>query len=381
MNTKTNLRLATVDGWRAVSVLGVIWWHAWMHTGNAGLFLALGSFSLNLQRLLVPLGNGVHFFFVISGFCIQLSLARHTNPLTSSSYAWFIFNRWKRLSPAFYATCAVTAVALLITGAQVRWTDLLAHATWTYALWPGVDQLAASFWSLNVEWEFYLLAPLFMLVRQNLLRWILIGLLTLASLAATYALNMKYDGVIPQNSVRHIYLHFPAFVFGMLVAEVWMSRACWINRMHKWIPLAAGAMIAFIGRGLFATEVFNSIGKAGVLAKTIGPVIMVAGFSLMLASTLGTRSSAAGAILESRPLQIIGKLSYGIYLWHWWPCEWLGHFFRDVIGTTPLAHYITVFATITVSLPLAWLTYIVCERPYFGVDLGIKKTLPAQQSA
>ena len=81
----TSPRLASIDGWRAIAVLGVFWWHTWIHTGNPSLILSIGSHGLNLQRLPVLLGNGVHLFFVISGFCIHQSITRGLPALTSAT--------------------------------------------------------------------------------------------------------------------------------------------------------------------------------------------------------------------------------------------------------------------------------------------------------
>lgn len=357
-------RLGSIDGWRAVAVLGVFWWHAWIHTGNPAAVVPAGGASLNLQRLLVLLGNGVDFFFVLSGFCIYLSLGRGLTVLTASSYVRFVFNRWRRLSPAFYAVCLATAGALVMAGRDVSVNNLVAHAFWLYGVWPGAEQLAPPFWSLQVEWEFYLCAPLLLLIARPRIRWVLLGILMLASLTLSYAMHNTADGVIPQSETDHLPLHLPGFVFGMILAEGWRGQARWLARLSGPIPLLLGLALAYLGRGLVSTEAFVWLGSWGVLAKTLASPVMTLGFALMAASTLG-EVRWISPILLSAPMQTVGRLSYGLYLWHWWPCLWIGHALRARLGDTVAAHYLTFAGTVAVCLPLAWLTYVTCERAYF----------------
>ena len=356
-------RLASIDGWRALAVLGVLWWHAWIHVGNPPLALSIAGVSINLQRLLVPLGNGVEFFFVLSGFCIQLSLTRGFPELNLCSYGRFVWHRWRRLTPAFYFVCAVTAAALLFAGVAIAPSNYVAHAFWLYGVWPGAWAFSPPFWSLQVEWEFYLLVPLLLLIRRPALRWKILVALLLASLVWRYYAHLTVDGIA--SGFEHLPMNFHGFAFGLILAHGWSGGARWVQRLYGPLPLIAGTTLAFVGRGLGSTEVFALAGPFGPLAKTLCAPLMTLGFALMIASTLGGGIRGFNRLLSSRPLQTIGRLSYGIYLWHWWPCVWIGNAFFNRHGPSAGIHYLTLAATLAISLPLAWITWTWFERPYF----------------
>lgn len=358
-------RLPIVDGWRAVAVLGVFWWHAWIHTQNPPVNLALGARVFNLQRWFVLLGNGVDFFFVLSGFCICLTLRKSAGEkFNAASYWRFIVHRWQRLSPAFYVVCLVTAGVLVAVGHPVSLRDLVAHLTWLFGVLPGVTRIASPFWSLQVEWEFYLLAPFVLLLPRLRERLAVMVVLVIASLAWRYHLHDNADGV-SISGLWHVSMYAAAFVWGVVVAEYWILQDAGFQRLRGWPVFLIGFLIAFVGRGAMSTESFQSLGgAAGVLAKTISHPLMTLGFAIMLAATLNG-VSGVGTFLSSEVMQWFGKHSYSMYLWHWWPCLWIGHALYARWGLSVGAHYATFAATTAISSLLSWLTYKYCEEPYF----------------
>jgi peptidoglycan/LPS O-acetylase OafA/YrhL len=356
-------RLAVVDGWRAISMFGVCWWHAWIHTKNPSLYLNVG-FSTNLERWLVPFGNGVDFFFVLSGFCICLALHKTAAATRKpSGYARFIFDRWRRLSPAFYVVCLVTAATLAAIAEPITWKDLAAHLTWLFGVWPGVALLATSFWSLQIECQFYLLAPFLLHGTTRRLRIGIILVLIAVSLAWNYHLHSTPDG-IPRSSLSNLPLFFSAFGWGMVVAELWLNPPPAFLRWNGGLVFVASCIIAFFGRGAMSTEAFQGLGVAGTLAKTLGYPTMTFGFAAMLASTLNG-VGVVNTFLSSALMQWFGRHSYSMYLWHWWPCLWIGHAFYAHLGRSLGAHYLTFVATVAVCMPLSWLTFRYCEARYF----------------
>ena len=358
-------RLEAVDGWRAVAVLGVLWWHSWIHTGNPSLSVPVGSRSVNLERCLVLLGNGVHLFFVLSGFCICLSLAKGGAGESSiAGMARFVAHRWRRLSPAFYVVSLATAAALAVAGElPFSLGRLAAHAVWLGGVWPGTGWFSPAFWSLQVEWEFYLVAPLLVLpmVRRGS-GWLALAALGL-SLGYAYYAHSSPDGTAWRQD-EHLPVHFAAFFWGAVAAEGWLHRRSWFFALRGRRFLALGFVAAFAGRGLGSTDVFLALGRWGTLGKVVGEPLMALGFAIMIVVSLNAGRARAG-VLGSRALQWIGKRSYSLYLWHWWPCVWIGHALRAHWGATVEAHYATLVLATAVCVPLAWVTYRYCEQPYF----------------
>ena len=63
-------RLVWLDVLRTFCVLGVLWIHTWSKYGNPAVMVG----GVDINRPLAILGNGVDFFFVLSGFCMLMSL-------------------------------------------------------------------------------------------------------------------------------------------------------------------------------------------------------------------------------------------------------------------------------------------------------------------
>ncbi len=356
-------RIAVLDGWRGCAVLGVLWWHAWIDTGNPALQLG----QLNLQRLLAPLGNGVDLFFILSGLCITLALGRETrnggeaHRFTPAAWLRFIGRRWVRLSPAFIAVSLVTYLTLRFAGEAVAPIQLVSHATWLFGVWPGAWALASTFWSLQVEWEFYLLAPL--LLWWPSARWrapAVLGFL-LAGLVYRALLPLDGEGVALATNV-HLPPHAPGFALGMLLGLALLGPGLpgWTRR--GWVVLSLGLGLVYAGRGASSTEAYHLLGAFGPTAKALGLPIMSLGFTILIVGSLAG-AGPLHAFANQAWLRRVGSLSYALYLWHWWPSLWIGHALRAHLGASLAAHYLTLAGVLAVCLPLAWPTLRWVETP------------------
>ena len=369
-------RLAPVDGLRAVAVLGVIWWHTWIHTGNPSFSLG----GINLERLLVPLGSGFQLFFVISGFCLYLSYQRLRAFSLWGAYGRFVKRRWWRLSPAFYCVCLVTAAVLWIPTGHFSGLTLFGHFTWLFNWIPGCEVLSSVFWTLEVEWEFYLLLPLLFSGVEHRMRFAWLGFLMLASLAwRIWMVHGTPDGVATFGS-GHLAAQFAPFAWGILAAECWLNHQAWLAKIPAAPCTLLGAILAYLGRGLESTELFYRTAPFGWVLKTLSEPVMTFGFALILLSALMARNRLLGWL--SLPFfQLTGRFSYGLYLWHWWPSVWSGGWFRGLLGSTVQSHYLALATTLAISFSLAALTYRYLEVPFISGSLGGARNSPCPANA
>src|SRR5262249_21745258 len=146
----------------------------------------------NFKPLAMTLGQGwgaVPVFFILSGLVIALM-----GEARPESYRTFLVRRYFRLAPVYYLVLAVATADAWATGAYGRslWAHVALHATMLHGVVP--DQvlprspvaLEYAAWSISVEWQFYLLAPL---VLRAVRRGPAYALLLLAGLGlAGYAL-------------------------------------------------------------------------------------------------------------------------------------------------------------------------------------------------
>lgn len=104
---------------------------------------------------------GVEIFFVISGFIIPYAMAQSRYRLRN--FPRFILKRWLRIDPPFWASVALViglnALAALWQSPAftLDWSRLLLHFGYLIPFFPPHDWLNGVYWSLAVEFQYYLL--------------------------------------------------------------------------------------------------------------------------------------------------------------------------------------------------------------------------------
>ena len=253
--------IPALDGLRALAVLAVVCLHAHVPWLQGGFI-------------------GVDVFFVLSGYLITQVLA--ANP----DLPRFYWRRAKRLVPALaFMLAAYLIVAPLVVPDYPHSIDagigMLYLSDYANAFWF-VPTYIPHLWSLSVEEHFYLLWPLIFL------RWRPSGRVLLAAYLAVTVWRWW------PGQVGHYFrfdTHSTGLILGCLIAQAPRLR------LPAWPGLVCLAVLAAI--------------PPGVDGWSQGPLLMAA--ELSAAFVILARSPAW---LERPALTYLGKLSYGIYLWH-----------------------------------------------------------------
>ena len=296
-----------IQGLRAVAVLVVLLFHFWPGLLSGGYV-------------------GVDVFFVISGFLISGHLLR-SPPRSPRGLAEFWARRIRRLLPAASLVLGATLLASLAwlpstqlpTVARETIASAFYVENWALAR-SATDYLAADaapsplqhYWSLSVEEQFYVLWPLLIALLALLARgrkadrWWTAGLLlvTGGSLAASVVLTREDPAAayfVTQTRVWELGL---GSVVALAVHHGWSLRNHAVRAFLAWAGLAAiiCAAVRFNGSTPFP-------GWAA-LVPTVGAAMVIA------ADGDTVRWSPRG-LLGWRPSQMLGDISYSVYLWHW----------------------------------------------------------------
>lgn len=375
-------RLRSIDALRGAAAIGVVLYH------EIGFKPHLYSGTLS-NSLLSPIWAvssfgyvGVFLFFVISGFCIHLQLARRrlveTNPRANFKVFWK--RRIKRLYPPYLCALVIYLVVAGFTTpfkvtALYLW-DVVLHLLMLHNLDVRTTySINGVFWTLAIEEQLYLAYFLLLFLRKRLgwRRTLLVCLGTRAAWLLAALSVEQWAGIripIPEAALSHWF----TWALGALAVEAAMG----IVVLPKWCSrtgVAMAALLAAIGLTqtlpLLQSNKFPHQAVWLLLHPVWGIAFFVVVNRLVIAERKWRHSFAPAMV---RLLAPIGLFSYSLYLTHelvimeTYRFEWLGlpETFVAVVIMTPL------------TLLFGWVFFLCCERPYLGSTHtgGIRSYLP-----
>jgi len=345
-----------LDGVRGLAVLFVVLFHCMPGTGHRYVDAVLA--------LRHSLWIGVDLFFVLSGFLISgILLDQHA---CRNRYSAFFARRTLRIFPLYYL------VLLLIFGAGSMLPEIQSELNGSASLgwfagygfniwlaihggWPS-SELLNHFWSLCVEEQFYLFWP----VAVYSLRVVRFPLLACGAVLIATLLKVwiVFSGGSPITAFVSMPCRMDAFALGGLAA--YASRFWSIQSVSKW----AFWLLVASGLGVCAVALPNrclSFELSGsVLPGSSLVAIMFASFIFLCVHPV---SSTKWMQLAMRcwALRILGRYSYGIYIYHWLIQYSLIR--RDVFGWGQHSPWLGFLVVILVTGFVSVLSFHLFEAP------------------
>jgi peptidoglycan/LPS O-acetylase OafA/YrhL len=357
-----------IDVLRGVAILLVFLHHYYLAVHqNASLWTA-GEVDGPFQPFfrLHELGFiGVKLFFVISGFCIHNSYInwRRKNP----NAAWkqflptFFHRRFWRILPPYLV--ALTLFFLWrydhpLSGSALK--HFLIHATLINTLIPGFFyNINPSFWSIAVEWQLYLVYPLFFLLLLRAGGW-------RAFLGATLVAAV-FQFVFPRFTSAPYVIHLPFnwwydWTIGALVA-VAFAEGRQLFRWHLGLGLTLGV----------ATLLVLTRWTQPVLAWALPPLF----FAVVLEGCLWSQRPLS--FLE-RAAASLGLCSYSLYLFHQPLTHWaVDHFSTSLFPKNPVVIWVVACLVLFAVLwAFSWVSYRWLELKSVAVGDRLQKSVFAQ---
>lgn len=325
MNFRTD-----INGLRAIAVLAVVLYHFTV-PGFSGGF------------------SGVDIFFVISGYLMtgiivgRLSSARF-------SLTGFYLDRCRRIIPAL----AVTTVGIAAAGwyflVPADYSTLAGHIRSSILFFSNIDYYSSinyfdtaenkkwllHTWSLSVEWQFYMLYPIIILIGHRLFPTRITALI-MAGFLASFAFCLWQ---VETDRAAAFYL-LPSRAWEMLAGGL-------VYQLSSRSQVATRIPVVWLGLSLIAASV--TLLDHSVLWPSVAALLPVLGAALIISSG-GERNP----ILDNPIAQWFGTISYSLYLWHWPVVVGLAYF--DLGG-----HWYMI-SGIAVSIMLAAISYYGVENP------------------
>jgi len=289
-----------IDGLRFVAIFWVV---VWMHLPtilNVNLFDEKLITNPYFAAVILEGGHGVSFFFMISGFILALPFIKEkTRSGPKVSLRKYYLRRLSRLEPPYLAALLI-AFILLIAVKNKPFNDLLPHlgASSLYMhniIYNSASSVLGVAWSLEVEIQFYILAPFLcfiFLIKHPVARRILLVLLILFSGIYAYYNLWKMPTMLPYFICY--------FLSGMLLADIYSTG-------HK-LKLNNG-----IG---FMTGACILVGLPFIISVHSIWFFLLKLFLMMAAFYLVLFNEALKKLMSRQIITIIGGMCYSVYLLH-----------------------------------------------------------------
>lgn len=351
-----------LDGLRAVAIFLVLITH-FFGINETNLLLSHPLIGPILTKLASFGKEGVVLFFILSGYLISKILIYSKS--SSNYFSSFFIRRFLRIFPLYYLVLILSffifplffdvpkEAARIIQEQWRLWLYLsnaqfLTAVPWDISLYPNFGH----FWTLSVEEHFYLLWPFLVYFiptnRLNIWMWAVLVLSLSSWILGEYISFFHWTTLTNASSLA----------LGGLIAYYQVSHKNYFIQYTKWIEKYKYLYIVILLIAIFLPR------NLGFLRDFSVYIFSLFIFSALVLVTVENRI----LFLNSKILIFIGKISYGIYVYH----ALLRPFFIKPFYEVPIKLYginnsliITIMYTVvssTLSIIIAWISWELFEK-------------------
>lgn len=331
--------------------------------GFAVLFVMVHHFGLHLPSWIDWGPVAPNIFFLLSGYLITHSLMKMQSDPQAGQLFNFHIRRLVRLLPALYAMLAVgwlTGLSEFRDGWTWHVTFLTNVQMTIQDDWSG---MASHLWSLSTQEQFYILWPIILFIPA---RWLLPALLTALVGATAFRLSCLHLGTT--DFFRWFLLpgSLDAFAAGGIVAWIARTRKGGVIVPPRWRWVFLGVLLGswWLARTLRIEYGLNRLNVAFI--DTLETLV----FSGLLIELLQYQGSLLSRAFSNRPLCFLGRISYGLYLWHMLILFSIGPLLEN--WGWDAYPYLRSGALIVSSIVIAWISWVLLEQPF--IEIGRRLT-------
>ena len=333
------------------------------------LFHCIGLLPWNVSETPLAIFSvgliGVDLFFAISGYVITASVIRQKDRPDYTTYFWRA--RLARILPLYYITTTVFLLAVSSAALDKEATlQILSHLFLAHSFFQNaVFSINGVTWSLSIELQFYALAffivPLIARASRNTL---LAGYFVVLCGVLAYRFACWYwltKAGAPDDAFIHLFSQVPAlidsFVLGGLICMLKLPRLTRVQTVLLGLMTFGLLILIYVIYDGSAPRHWTSMPMT-VLSRSL--VAWFVGAALLLAISIRTS-------LAWWPMLELGKISYGIYLWHL-IVLYLVQRHVPIKGTG------AVLIIIAFTLVLAKLSHLAIEMPFMRWAHNARRT-------
>lgn len=356
--TRDGRWIPEIDGLRFVAIASVVLFHmAGELISRSGRVIPIEPRYAALFGVIGNGNRGVTLFFIISGFVLALPFARHffksSSPVSLRKY---FLRRVTRLEPPYLLSVLLFIILLAIYSRGLS-ADLLRHAAFTAVYLHGLvygtmTPINSVSWSLEVEIQFYIAAPLFMQIYRIHKAWFrrafLAALIVGVSLAQL-PIGLEPVGAWPHRAGYSILYYAQFFLMGLLLADFYIVDGDRIRPSLLWDAAGVAGLVLTFG-----------------LAQNFANTHIYMPWVMALLFLAAMRGIVLRRFFANAWIATIGGMCYSIYLIHF---QMIAVFFKitrrcivprfDFLANFGIQLVVTIVPVLLVSLAF----YLLIERP------------------
>ncbi|TDQ11996.1 acyltransferase family protein [Pedobacter metabolipauper] len=331
------------------------------------VILVIASHWLAATHILntLPLGQmGVDIFFVLSGFLITSILLQNKELAEQEQLSKvkvlkvFYWRRTLRIFPIYYLTITILYLIGENTGTDIR-SSIGYFLTYTSNFYffniSAWDGLLSHLWSLAVEEQFYLFWPFLMLYINSKYLRPMIFIFIAVGIGSQYLLQD-----VPMNRILTITC-FDGFGLGALLA--WQIRYRSISKLYMVLSVACMVAVAVFCFGVYQKQ------WTFIPLRTLISIISL-WIILYIYRYESSDQLRFKFILNNKVLIFLGKISYGLYLYHNMIPVFHNRFLIGYLGINIPGYFgsyegkIFQLENICLLIGISWLSFVLIENPF-----------------
>lgn len=347
----SSIHLPGLNGLRAIAAMSVVLGHVTMRV-NPG-----GAENFDFPYIIhVPFGGyGVTLFFVISGFLITYLLIKEREISNHISVRKFYARRILRIWPLYYAFITLCFIVLSIfhepasMGVKQMWYYIFFAANYPFILGTGII-IIAHYWSIGVEEQFYLFWPWVVRISKNrLVRTSLIIFIVLFVVKTVFWILYGPHSFLYRllNVTR-----FHCMMVGAIGAILYAKKNIYFEKIfcNRVTETICWAIFFIVGLGIIR------------LPAVVGQeVIAVVSLGMIIGQVALTRTIIN---LENKIFDLIGKISYGLYVIHPIVIYLMSKLFLHISVSVGIRYVLVYTSVVFFTIAISWISYTYFEKPF-----------------
>jgi peptidoglycan/LPS O-acetylase OafA/YrhL len=315
-------RIQELDGLRGIAILSVVLMHYFY---NPDPHLQKPIYVI--QRIFALGWSGVDLFFVLSGFLIGGILLNYRD--SPSYFKPFYLRRIFRILPIYYLWILLFIVLLHFGGPLLRMHthsgqlpelnfSIYRHFLFLQNLWDVEYTTLAVWWfsttwSLAVEEQFYLVAPLLVRYLPQRLLPPLLGIIVVLAPVLRLLIRLHSGSDANWPAYRLMPCRADALAIGMLLAYAWRTESIRKSILDKPLRLYLVFLVLLAGMGAIWWRYPN---PNDAITQSVGYSLIALFYAVLLIISIGFRSGPIAKFMRWGLLREFGRISYCLYLIH-----------------------------------------------------------------